>query len=121
MKYNLRHLLRALADAGTERPGGSGAGVSHRVAASVLSTRDGTAPLGERVVEVVQGIKLGEERVRPFFVGDVPASLPPESFWADRLFELPVFRPPPIDPYGTIGIPHLNLDLVLDDVIGDLL
>lgn len=118
---NLRHLLRAPADAGTERRGGSGAGVSHRVAASVLSTEDGTAPLGGRVVEVVKGIKLGEERMRPFFVGDVPASLLPESFWADRLFEFPVFKPPPIDPHGVTGIPHLNLDQVLDDVIGDLL
>ena len=118
---NLRHLLRALADGGTERPGSHGAGVSHRVAASVLSTRDGKAPLGEHVVEVVEGIKFGEEKVRPFFVGEVPASLPREGFWQERFFELPVFKPPPLDPHGTAGIPHLNLDQVLDDVIGDLL
>ena len=118
---NLRHLLRALADGGTERPGSHGAGVSHRVAASVLSTRDGTARSGETVVEVVHGIQLGEEKVRPFFVGDVPASLPAEGFWAERFLDIPVFKPPPIDPHGTTGIPHLNLDQVLDDVIGDLL
>ena len=120
---NLLHLLRALADAGTGagRQGGNAAGVSHHVAASVLSTRDGTARSGETVVEVVKGIVLGEERVKSFFVGDVPASLPPENFWAERFLDIPVFRPPPIDPDGTTGIPHLNLDRVLDDVIGDLL
>jgi len=43
------------------------------------------------------------------------------SFWSEQLFELPVFRPPALDPTGLGGIPHLNLDQVLDDVIGDLL
>ena len=75
----------------------------------------------ERPLEVVHGIKLGEDRVRPYFSGDVPAGWPPESFWSDRFLELPVFRPPEIDPAGSTGIPHLNLDQVLVAVIGDLL
>lgn len=59
--------------------------------------------------------------MRPFYIGDVPASIPPESFWSDRYIDIPVFRPPPIDPAGQTGIRHLNLDQVLDDAIGDLL
>ena len=118
---NLRHLLRALADAGTGRQLHHSGGVSHRVAAAILSTRDGTLKTDDRVLEVVQGILMGEDKIRSYFVGDVPASLPPESFWSERFLQLPVFRPPPIEPNGAIGIPHLNLDQVLDDVIGDLL
>ena len=75
----------------------------------------------DRPVEVVRGIVLVEERARPFFVGDVPASGPPESYWRHPFFELPAFKPPAIDPHGRTGIAHLNLDAVLDDAIGDLL
>ena len=116
---NLRHLLRTLS--GTGQRNGGGTRVSHHVAASILSTTDGVIEMQERPVEIVRGIKLGEDRVRPYFGGDVPASWPPESFWSDRFLELPVFRPPEIDPAGNTGIPHLHLDHVLDAVIGDLL
>ncbi len=115
---NLQHMLRAVAGAGELE---AGTRVSYHVAASVLSTVDGVAKFQERPVEVVKGIKLGEDQVRPYFNGDVPAGLPHDGFWLDRFFELPVFKPPPIDPAGSTGIPHRNLDEVLDAVIGDLL
>lgn len=117
---NLRNLVQALARpaAGTTD---AGTAVSYHVAAAILSTIDGTAPLGGRNVEVVLGVVLGEETRRPFYAGSVPSNTPPASFWSDRYFEMPVFRPPRIDPSGTLGIPHLGVDDVLDSVIGDLL
>jgi predicted YcjX-like family ATPase len=71
-------------------------------------------------VEVVKGVILGENSVRSFYVGQVPSDVPPDGFWTAPFFEMPVFRPPIIDANG-IGIPHLDLDDVLDTVIGDLL
>lgn len=118
---NLLNLLRTLASPAAAENGPASVAASYRVAASVLSTRDGTGKIGGRPVEVVEGVVLGDERVRPFYIGDVPSGLPPDSFWLDRYLEIPVFRPPPLDPAGQAGIPHLNLDQVLDDVIGDLL
>ncbi len=118
---NLRNLLQALAKPATAVAGDAKTAVSYHVAASILSTVDGTAPLGGRSVEVVLGVVLGEDTRRPFYAGSVPSNIPPASFWSDRYFEMPVFRPPRIDPSGTLGIPHLGLDEVLDSVIGDLL
>ena len=125
---NLVHLLRALASPAAgegsregSREGPPAASTSYRAAASVLSTRDGTGRIGGHAVEVVEGVVLGEDRVRPYFVGEVPSRAPADSFWLERLIELPVFRPPALDPAGLGGIPHLNLDQVLDDLIGDLL
>lgn len=122
---NLRNLLEAVARpaAASTREGTADARtvVSYHVAASILSTVDGVAPLGGRNVEVVLGVVLGEEVRRPFYAGSVPSNIPPQSFWTDRYFEMPVFRPPRIDPSGTLGIPHLGVDEVLDSVIGDLL
>ena len=118
---NLVHLLRALASLAAVQDGIAAASASYRAAASILSTRDGTSRIGDRTVEVVEGVVLGEERARPFFVGEVPSRVPPASFWSEQFFKLPVFRPPALDPTGLGGIPHLNLNQVLDDVIGDLL
>lgn len=118
---NLRHLLRSLSDAAEAHQDERGAQVTYQVAASLLSTEDGTAKLAGQPVQVVQGLKLGEDKVRSFYVGEVPTRMPPADFWHEAFFELPQFRPPVVDPTGHNGLPHLGLDVILDDLIGDLL
>jgi predicted YcjX-like family ATPase len=118
---NLRHLLRALAGAAESRQNAAGAAVSHQVAASLRSTEDDVTVRDRRPVQVVKGVVVGEDKVRLFDVGDVPVSVPPDSFWTGGFFELPRFRPPPIDPTGRDGLPHLGIDAVLEDLLGDLL
>ncbi|MSP00076.1 MAG: ATPase [Acetobacteraceae bacterium] len=119
---NLRALMRDMVHlAATHGPGGSDT-VSYHAAASVVSTTDGWAdqPDGHRE-PVVWGRKIGEAQARPYRVGNVPITRPPESFWSGRYFELPSFTPPAIDPHGANGIPHLGLDRILADLIGDRL
>jgi predicted YcjX-like family ATPase len=117
---NLRALMRDMVrEAGTHGPEGA---VSYHAAAAVVSTTDGWAeqPDGHRE-PVVWGKKLGEAQARAYRVGNVPISRPPESFWSSRYFELPSFTPPAIDPNAANGIPHLGLDQILVDLIGDRL
>lgn len=116
---NLENLLRYLVSRTLEHVGVKR--VSYHVASSVLSTIDGTAELGGRQVEVVQGVPLGEERARSFYPGNVPVRRPQESFWSNRYFEMPVFTPPPIVPDGSEGIPHLGLDRVWHALLKDVL
>ena len=82
---------------------------------------DGTGQRDGRAVEVVRGVLAGESELRPYDPGEVPSARPPESFWGDRYFELPDFVPPRIDPRGETGIPHLGLDAVLAELLGDVL
>jgi predicted YcjX-like family ATPase len=117
---NLRNLLADMIKAATPtglRPGV----VSWHVAASVLATTDATAQIDGRAVEVVRGLPLGSTVRKDFHPGDVPSSRPPDSFWSDRYFELPVFTPPVIAPDGSAGIPHLGLDGLLAALLGDAL
>lgn len=125
---NLRHLLGELADTSRDgkgnvkgQAGAKGVKTSHHVAASVLSTKDDVTTIQGRPMEVVSGTVLGDDKVRPFFGGDVPASGPPASYWRHAFFELPTFQPPAFDPQGRNGLPNLNLDAVIVDAIGDLL
>jgi predicted YcjX-like family ATPase len=116
---NLRALMRDMVRlAATHGPDT----VTYHAAASVVSTSDGWAdqPDGHRE-PVVWGKKLGEAQPRPYRIGNVPISRPPDSFWSGRYFELPSFTPPPIDPNAANGIPHLGLDTILVDLIGDRL
>ncbi len=119
---NLRALMRDMVRlAIAHQPGGADS-VSYHAAAAVVSTTDGWAdqPDGHRE-PVVWGRKLGESQARPYRVGNVPIVHPPDSFWSGRYFELPAFTPPPIDPNAANGIPHLGLDQILVDLIGDRL
>lgn len=118
---NLLSLLRDLSRISVPQGSPPSAAVTHRVAAAILSTTDGIGKIGGHTVEIVNGVVLGEEQARPFFIGDVSCAMPPESYWAADFTKIPVFRPPPLDLVWQTGIPHLNLDQVLDDVIGDLL
>jgi hypothetical protein len=51
----------------------------------------------------------------------VPSGRPPDSFWSDRFFELPIFAPPKIDPEGQAGIPQFGVDDVLVAILKDVL
>ena len=119
----LRHLLAALAAPALEGRDGPvrGGAVSLHVAAAVTATRDAKARLGGRDVEVVEGVVLGEDRARPYFVGDVPPGWPPDGFWGGEYFELPTFRPPRIAVGQGAGVPHLGLDEILVALLGDRL
>ena len=120
-RENLRNLVRDIAEAARPQNGFGQHPISYHAVASVLSTTDAMASIDGRPVEVVRGVKLGEARARSFYPGDVPSGRPPEGFWRERCFELPVFAPPRLDPGGGAGIPHLGLDAVLDSLIGDKL
>jgi predicted YcjX-like family ATPase len=97
----------------------AGRSITHAALAALRCTEDGS----HDGLPVVFGVPLGEERRRPFRPGHIPAAPPPrgDAFWDRPYFELPVFRPPLIDPDGREGLPHLALDAVLAWLLEDAL
>jgi predicted YcjX-like family ATPase len=115
---NLRALMHDMVRLAREHAPGDAEVVSYHTAASVVSTTDGWADQPDEHREpVVWGRKLGETQARPYRVGNVPISRPPDSFWSGRYFELPSFTPPPIDPNAANRIPHFGLDQILVNLI----
>jgi predicted YcjX-like family ATPase len=89
--------------------------------ASVISTAEESQELDGQRVQVVVGRPVGSHRQSKFFVGNVPIRPPRADAWGSPFLNVPVFEPPAIDPSPIEGIPHINLDLALEFLLGDQL
>jgi hypothetical protein len=89
--------------------------------ASVISTEEDTQEIDGHRVQVVVGKPVGSDTRAKFFVGNVPARPPRPEAWGKPFLNIPVFEPPVIDVSPIDGIPHINLDLALEFLIGDQL
>jgi len=89
--------------------------------ASVISTEEDTWEIDGQRVQVVVGRPVGSDTRAKFFIGNVPARPPRPEAWGKPFLNIPVFEPPVIDVSPIDGIPHINLDLALEFLIGDQL
>ena len=89
--------------------------------ASVISTAEESQELDGQRVQVVVGRPVGSNKQSKFFVGNVPIRPPRADAWGTPFLNVPVFEPPAIDPSPIEGIPHINLDLALEFLLGDRL
>ena len=127
----LRTLLLGMCKDAETPLGKVSSNITYHLAASIRCTRSGvhrvTEPsdpvMGNREFPVVIGTLLGEQHERPWYCGELPSDLPKydSDFWKTRLLQLPQFRPPAFDALAREGIPHLLLDKILSDLIGDQL
>jgi predicted YcjX-like family ATPase len=89
--------------------------------AAVTSTAEDSQEIDGQRVQVVVGRPVGSLKQSKFFVGTVPIRPPRASAWGAPFLNVPVFEPPAIDPSPVDGIPHINLDLALQFLLGDRL
>jgi uncharacterized protein len=89
--------------------------------ASVISTSEDTQEIDGQRVQVVVGRPVGSSKQSKFFVGNVPIRPPRADAWGSPFLNVPLFEPPAIDPSPIDGIPHINLDLALEFLLGDRL
>lgn len=114
-------LLRNMAALPALEARGRDADIDVTAIASVASTVDGTQEIDGHRVQVVIGREVGSLKQSKFFAGQVPVRPPRPSEWASPFLNIPVFEPPAIDPAPVDGVPHINLDLALEFLIGDRL
>jgi hypothetical protein len=100
-------------------PGGAATSV-HAIAA-LRCTVDDVATLEGRAVAAVRGVLLEGGQSAKVYPGEVPLRRPDASFWDAPLFQMPVFQPPLLEGDGARGVPHLGMDTLMAEVIGDLL
>ena len=118
---HLAELLRNMAAFPAIEVKSSNAQIDVMALASVISTADDTQEIDGQRVQVVVGRPVGAKKQAKFFVGTVPIKPPRPDAWAAPFLAVPVFEPPAIDPSPVDGIPHINLDLALEFLLGDRL
>ena len=74
-----------------------------------------------RKVDIVTGLPQASDRRIRFFPGIVPMTPPPAGFWGERFTAFPVFQPPRLRDAATDGIPHIDIDKVIDFLLADAL
>jgi predicted YcjX-like family ATPase len=121
LRENLALLLRNMVATSSLDVASSNARTDVMALASVISTEEDTGEIGGRRVQVVVGKPVGSTTRSQFFVGTVPVRPPRPDAWDKPFLDIPNFEPPVIDVSPTDGIPHINLDLALDYLIGDQL
>jgi predicted YcjX-like family ATPase len=115
---HLAELLRNMAAFPAIEVKSSNAKIDVTALASVISTADDTQEIDGQRVQVVVGRPVGSSKQAKFFVGNRP---PRPDAWGQAFLNVPVFEPPAIDPSPVDGIPHINLDLALEFLLGDRL
>lgn len=118
---HLAALLRNMAALPALAARGSDAEFDVMTLASVASTVEGAHEIDGQRVAVVIGRRVGGTKQEKFFGGQVPIRPPRPEAWGAPFLDIPTFEPPLIDPAPVDGIPHINLDLALDYLIGDRL
>ena len=118
---HLAALLRNMAALPASDVRSANAAIDVAAIASVISTEEDTQEIDGQRVQVVVGRPVGSRTKAKFFVGNVPIRPPRAGAWGQPFLTIPVFEPPAIDVLPIDGIPHINLDLALDYLIGDKL
>ena len=118
---NLTELLRRMTASPSLDVKSNSAFAEVAALASVISTEEGTEEIDGKTVQVVIGKPLGSDKQVKFFAGNVPIRPPRPEAWGTRFLNVPVFEPPLIDAAPTEGIPHINLDMALEFLLGDRL
>ena len=118
---HLASLLRNMVALPAIEVSSSNARIEVAALASVISTQDDSRVIEGQRVQVVVGRPVGSDKRASFFVGNVPARPPRPETWGAPFLNIPVFEPPIIDPSPIEGVPHMNLDVALEYLIGDQL
>jgi predicted YcjX-like family ATPase len=118
---HLAELLRNMAAFPAIEAKSASARIEAMALASVICTAEETQEIEGQRVQVVVGRPVGSTRQAKFFVGNVPIRPPRPDTWGAPFLNVPVFEPPAIDPSPVDGIPHINLDLALEFLLGDRL
>jgi predicted YcjX-like family ATPase len=118
---HLAALLRNMVALPAIEVSSSNAKIDVAALASVISTQEDSRMIEGHRVQVVVGKPVGSDQRASFFVGNVPARPPRPEAWGAPFLNIPVFEPPIIDPSPIEGVPHMNLDVALEYLIGDQL
>jgi predicted YcjX-like family ATPase len=91
------------------------------VFASVKSTEDIVHDYGGKEMDSLKGRVVGKTVPTIEYSGRVPEDYPPKSEWRGGMFSFPSFSPIEFPDRDIDAVPHINMDEVIDYLIGDKL
>jgi hypothetical protein len=88
---------------------------------SIKSTEDAEKNINGKTVNGIKGKLVGFNSQSTEYFGELPEEFPLKSEWRAGMFNFPKFSPIQFPDRDIDAVPHINMDLVIDYLIGDKL
>ncbi|RUM43873.1 MAG: hypothetical protein DSY46_07030 [Hydrogenimonas sp.] len=92
-----------------------------QVVASVKCTQTVMSKYHGKTLSCIRGIDAKEERLVEIYPGEMPSSFPPPDEWDPNDYAYEAFLPPRKSYKEDEPFDHINMDRVIESIIGDLL
>lgn len=73
------------------------------------------------VLSCIRGIDSETKKMVDHYAGEIPPEFPKESEWNEEDYQYKIFLPPSKDYSENEAVEHINMDEIIDELIGDLL
>jgi predicted YcjX-like family ATPase len=118
---NYKKLLESVVEEAVKELNIKGIETSSDIIASVKSTEDVIKEYNGRNLSCLKGSIVGGSEESIEYPGEVPSSFPSKEEWKQDLFNFANFSPIPFPDRDSDSVPHINMDSVIEKLIGDRL
>jgi predicted YcjX-like family ATPase len=118
---NFQKLLDSLVEEAKKELSIAGIDAQSVIFSSIRSTEDAEKRVGDRSMSCVKGKLAGSQTESIEYVGDIPEDFPSKNEWREEMFNFPKFSPVQFPDRDIDAVPHINMDLIIDYLIGDKL
>lgn len=118
---NYQKLLNTIIEDATKELDIKGIDTKSIVFTSVKSTEDIKKDYQNRELDCLKGKVIGSEAQTIECSSGIPESYPEKANWKEGMYNFPNFAPISFPDRDIDAIPHINMDLIIDYLIGDKL
>ena len=118
---NYQNLLTTIIEDAKRELNIKGIDTKSLIFASVKSTTDEVKEFQGKNLDCLKGVLVGSEKPTIEYSGEIPVNFPIREEWKDGMFSFPKFAPTRFPDRDIDAVQHINMDLIIDYIIGDKL
>ena len=118
---NYQNLLNMVVEDAKKELNIKGIDTKSLIFSSVKSTEDSVKEFQGKKLDCLKGLVIGATTPTIEYSGQIPEKYPNKEDWQVGMFNFPKFAPISFPDRDVDAVPHINMDLVIDYLIGDKL
>jgi len=118
---NYQNLLNTVVEDAKKELNIRGIDTKSIIFSSVKSTEDVVKEFQGKELDCLKGLVTGSKYPTIEYSGEIPDRFPDKQDWVEGKFDFPKFAPTSFPDRDIDAVPHINMDLIIDYLIGDKL